>query len=588
MQIELPPDDTNAPCHYSLIQTAFDQAPPYETLSYVWGSDDRNGTVTLKNGKFLPITEPLKEALAFVERQCLTGTGYLWVDQICIDQDDRNERSQQVKLMGQIYTSCSRVLIWLGRMTRLDTELSSADDLEQRQSPKDTLMPKVSIMRHLVHGLRKVTRYGGSSTGNVWLEILHSEWFQRAWVFQEVVLPPSAQFILATMSTLPHQALTISLSELHTKSIDTEGADVVVDTIRMMYRRYNEQRKEKDHPHSPIEQTLSHLAPRAKTSEQLDRLYAFFGLNSNTFIDLTPSYDSSMEVAMIDTATSIIEGTCSLDLFEVIPRAVEYTIHNVGIPTWTPDFRDEHLVLPFKRSATDFRQLAKSFPELYPLFIPTQTTYYLGTKYCAGEEKRTIQAHGFVLDCVYIEIGSLSSRTTIETQLNALLKRCIKTRNKLKWFVEHKDSSVSRHKRKSTGLAKFTVDLGLAPEPNMERLCQVLTAEGCCEPSYEYPPPRPSQFTENIPSKHHIMMQVMRGRTLWMTQSGRFVLGSYLQTGDHICLAYGCSNPIALRGQHDRTRILGTCFLEGWMDPWSNGKIERARKEFPCTVFYIA
>jgi hypothetical protein len=170
----------------------------------------------------------------------------------------------------------------------------------------------------------------------------------KAWVFQEVVLPPLAQFILATMSTLPHQALTISLSELHTKATDTEGADVVVNTIRMMYRRYNEQRKEKDHPHSLIEQTLSHLAPRAKTSEQLDRLYAFFGLNFDTFINLAPSYDSSMEVAMIDTATSIMEGTCSLDLFEVIPRAVEYTIHNVGIPTWTPDFRDEHLVFPFK------------------------------------------------------------------------------------------------------------------------------------------------------------------------------------------------------------------------------------------------
>jgi hypothetical protein len=585
LQIERPPDDTNAPCHYSLIQTTFDQAPPYETLSYVWGTTDRSEMVTLRNGKFLRITKLLKEALAFVERQC--STGYLWIDQICIDQDDRNERGHQVKLMGQIYTSCSRVLVWLGRMTKFDAELSFADDLEQSQSSKDTLVPKISTMRHLIHRLRKVTGSGGSSTGSFWLEILQSPWFQRAWVFQEIVLPPSALFILATMSTLPHQALTISLSELNLQAMGIDGADAVVDTIRIMYRRCSEQRRKNDHPHSPIEQTLSLLAPRAKTSEQLDRLYAFFGLNFDTCINLTPSYNSSLEVAMIDTATSIIEGTCSLDLFEVIPRAVEYTIYNVGIPTWTPDFREEQLVMPFKRSNADFRQLAKSFPKLYPLFIPTQTTYYRGTIYCAGEEKRMIQAHGFVLDHVDTKIGSLSSRTTIETHLNALLKRCIKAWNKIKWSIEHKDSSASRHKRKSTGLAEFTVDFSFAPIPTMERLCQVLAAEGCCALSYEHLPPCPSDSTENISSTKHTMMQVMRGRTLWMTRSGRFALGSYLRCGDHICLAYGCSNPIALRGEHEMTKVLGTCFLEGWMDPWSNGNIARAEKEFACTVFHM-
>lgn len=370
-------------------------------------------------------------------------------------------------------------------------------------------------MRHLIHRLRKVTGPGGSSMGIFWLEILQSPWFQRAWVFQEVVLPPSTLFILATMSTLPHQVLTVSLSGLHTMVQDKgiNGADAVADTIRFMYRRCSEQRRKDDHP-TPIEQTLSLLAPRAKTSEQLDRLYAFFGLNFDTCINLTPSYDYSLEVAMIDTATSIIEGTCSLDLFEVIPRAVESTIHNREIPTWTPDFREEHLVMPFKRSSCDFRQLAKSFPELYPLFIPTQITYYRGTICCAGEEKRTIQAHGFVLDHADTEICSLSSRTNTETHLNALLKRCIKAWNKIKWAAETKGSSASRHKRRGTGLAEFTVALGFAPIPTMERLCQALTAEGCCALSHGYLPPRPSDSTDTASSTKHTMMQVMRGRTL--------------------------------------------------------------------------
>ncbi|KAH7359798.1 heterokaryon incompatibility protein-domain-containing protein [Pyrenochaeta sp. MPI-SDFR-AT-0127] len=529
--------------------------------------------VKLRDGKFLRITKLLKEALVFVERQC--ATGYLWIDQICIDQDDRNERGEQVKVMGQIYSSCSRVLVWLGQISNFDAKLSFEGDLEQSHSFKDVSTPRMSTMKHLIRRLRKVAGSGENSAGGLCHRILQSPWFQRAWVFQEIVLPPSALFILETISTLPNQALTMSLSDLYTmasrEAEDIDVDDAIVETIRIMYRRCNEQRRLHGHDNSPIEQTLSLLAPRAKTSEELDRLYAFFGLNFDKCINLTPSYDSSLEVAMIDTATSIIEGTCSLDLFEVIPRAVEYTINNVGIPTWTPDFREEHLVIPFKPSKADFKQLSKSSPNRYPVFISTQTTYYRGTIYCAGEEKRTIQAQGFVLDQVDTEIGTLSSRTTLGVQLNALLKRCVKAWKKINWSVEHQDSLASRYKRKVTGLAASTVELGFAPIPTMERLCQALAAEGCCAISDEHLPPFLSDSAEEASMTTQSMMQIMRGRTLWMTRSGRFALGSYLRCGDHICLAYGSSNPIALRGEHEMNKVLGTCFLEGWMDPWSTG-----------------
>ena len=83
------------------------------------------------------------------------------------------------------------------------------------------------------------------------------------------------------------------------------------------------------------------------------------------------------------------------------------------------------------------------------------------------------------------------------------------------------------------------------------------------------------------------MKMVMHGRTLWMTKSGRFALGSYLRSGDPICLVYGCSNPIALRREGNAMKVLGTCFLEGWMDPWSNDGVARAKKEHYEEVFYM-
>jgi hypothetical protein len=560
-----------------LIQTTFEEAPRYETLSYVWGTSKRNNKVVLEDGKILCVTRPLKEALALVAQQC--ATGYLWIDQICIDQEDRDERGDQVKIMGQIYSSCSRVLVWLGRVVNLDTDLSLQHNIEQsRLSKKES---KASGMKQILHRLKKLTVSRGASIVSLCQEILQFTWFERAWVFQEIVLPQSALFILVYGPTFQEQTHTMSLYQLHAMiSGDFVGKDnhrATIDTIGIMYRRCIEQHNEHIKSHTPIEQTLSLLAPRAKTSDPLDRLYAFFGLNSDPSIGLSPSYDCTLEVAMVHTAAAIIEGTKSLDIFEVIPRAVERSLNHVTIPTWTPDFREEHLVLPLRPSKANFRQLAKLYPDLWPVLISTQTTYYRGTIYCAGEEKRTIQAHGFVLDCIESNLGTLSSRTPLEPQLDALLKRCIKVWKKLN---EHKNSSSSRERHDRTGIAAFTADLGFAPIASMERLRKALNAEGSCIDTS-------SDDSQSTADQSSTMTEVIFGRTLWMTRTGRLVLGSYLCRGDHVCLAYGCSNPIVLRGDRETQRVLGTCFFEGWMDPWSTGEIGRAEKEFERALFHI-
>jgi hypothetical protein len=147
-----------------------------------------------------------------------------------------NERGYQVRLMGQIYTSCVRVLIWLSQMTTLDVELPPADP-KQSQPSKDKWVSRISTVRNFVSSLRKGNESGGS------VGILQSSWFTRAWVFQEIVLPPVASFILAPTSMGPHQALTISLPELHEMVNEINRASAVVDTIRLMYRQRSEERK---------------------------------------------------------------------------------------------------------------------------------------------------------------------------------------------------------------------------------------------------------------------------------------------------------------------------------------------------------
>jgi len=133
----------------------------------------------------------------------------------------------------------------------------------------------------------------------------------------------------------------------------------------------------------------------------------------------------------------------------------------------------------------------------------------------------------------------------------------------------------------------YLSELSFAPKPTYERLRQALYAEGHYAQNYDPIMPCKPNPLENAPWITPSMKKGMHGRTLWMTRSGKFALGSYLRSNDRICIAYGCSNPIAVRREGHAMRVLGTCFLEGWMDPWDNDGIERAKRWFDEEIFYV-
>src|SRR6266536_1056308 len=84
----------------SLSHAQFEDLPPYEALSYVWG--DTNHTRPIRvDQNLLHVTSNLENALRHLRNEVTPRK--LWIDAICINQADHEERGIQVNMMREIY-----------------------------------------------------------------------------------------------------------------------------------------------------------------------------------------------------------------------------------------------------------------------------------------------------------------------------------------------------------------------------------------------------------------------------------------------------------------------------------------------------
>lgn len=157
---------------YSLIAFDYESAPSYVALSYTWGEKSPTGFVTI-DGKNVEIRMNLFMFLSTYE-----SDEYLYIDQICIDQSNDQERSQQVELMWKIYSRCDFVLVWLRD--------ESAYCPSTQQAARD--------FNDGIHSYRRHVRCpNGSRNGKRCLDwpslaLLHNSYFERLWIVQELLL----------------------------------------------------------------------------------------------------------------------------------------------------------------------------------------------------------------------------------------------------------------------------------------------------------------------------------------------------------------------------------------------------------------
>ncbi|KAM0162373.1 hypothetical protein ACHAQE_003816 [Botrytis cinerea] len=149
------------PLHSHLDVVSLESSPDFEALSYVWGSTTPAKTITLGD-RLVTIGPNLDNALRNL--RLLAAPRILWVDALCINQDDLDERASQVALMRRVYSDASTVLIWLG---------PEADGSEE--------------------AMRSVERFDKEYWQTYdfqaqFMEILFRPWFTRIWTVQEFAM----------------------------------------------------------------------------------------------------------------------------------------------------------------------------------------------------------------------------------------------------------------------------------------------------------------------------------------------------------------------------------------------------------------
>jgi hypothetical protein len=136
-------------------------SPNFTALSYRWGPKPFIPHTILLNKRRQPVQGNLYAALVALRKH---GVTRLWIDALCINQNDLSEKEGQVKIMEEIYMKAKGVIIWLG----------------DAQHDSDYIMRTISreidqdyVKKRFLVGL---------------LAILSREWFTRTWIVQEVVL----------------------------------------------------------------------------------------------------------------------------------------------------------------------------------------------------------------------------------------------------------------------------------------------------------------------------------------------------------------------------------------------------------------
>ncbi|KAI1358883.1 heterokaryon incompatibility protein-domain-containing protein [Xylaria arbuscula] len=378
-------ENYNDPIHVNLWVVKLTDAPSYEALSYCWGDASDKRPISCDGKPFL-VTKNLESALRRLRQP--HADNILWIDAICINQNDLAERSYQVTLMHHIYRGADRVLVWLGTysdtqgdaihcvfpMCRKMMEFYSdliLEDPEYLFSTEFNRRPIADRRVILKQKLKETRRRKAMSEGTLSeatdtgkeknedegdeevlyptrrevtaaLEITNRPWFTRCWVLQEVALASEVVILCGSSSigwdkffsgfylivTLNDGAMMVRGSTEFSKS-----------NLTLLSTSRNQLKPDEDTSQGqPVELLwLLWQVRHLEVTDPRDKVYSHLGMIDPELARSTalrPDYTLPVEECYRRAAIAVLSHSKNLDLL--------ITDHNIesslNLPSWVPDW----------------------------------------------------------------------------------------------------------------------------------------------------------------------------------------------------------------------------------------------------------
>lgn len=349
---------------------------PFTAISYAWGSGNKDQIITV-NGKRFEITTGLRDSL-WQARDAHRAVA-LWADGICINQDDEEEKSRQVALMGPIYETSRCTLISLG-LGRSKEDWQHASDVAGLIAEVETLMrevfqdPKFSWdwdsfpYPPADHTLLRDYRWDS------WQELVQQPWFGRGWVVQEAALGPDALIVWAGEEVRLVSVLRVcSWISWRAQSLMPRLNIWVIPIVHLdLYHiqhlkealTFCPQRQQNRIKAKPA-LTILHYARQLLLSDPKDRIYAFMALRTldNAMPAVQPNYGKDVSHLDVyrDFAIKYLEQTWDLDILCFVEHGEDETSSSLvavtdarvpSIPSWVPRWDCGPVINPLVGRAT--------------------------------------------------------------------------------------------------------------------------------------------------------------------------------------------------------------------------------------------
>lgn len=166
-----------------LIEAQIDQSRKYEAISYTWG-DGKPCRPILNGSSSFIVTQKVFDILS--ERRSDWCPKYLWIDAICINQQDAEDKTRQVQMMREIFAKASRVTVWLGP----GPDANLIWNLLMQKFLPLMFMDSETRSKSLSQAYFEDRQREGQEPKH-WLallKMLQNPWFDRVWVIQEVAV----------------------------------------------------------------------------------------------------------------------------------------------------------------------------------------------------------------------------------------------------------------------------------------------------------------------------------------------------------------------------------------------------------------